>query len=543
MPFKTHCRAVIFSIAVSLFICTVARGENPAADKSTTSVNIKQVTDGLVVIVSSSQKNLNEIHFDCDQANNGIIVDLPAESDMSGMESLQRNPNVNPNGVSLILLSRQKLKRITITPKLKLNCADLKLVNKFQRYVTYFYPAGHDLKLSAINVKGFDFDEKNPRVQVSGSLNLTFNKPIGNVDLADAVTVAGNRLSLKLNPRDFVNQELLASIFPTKDLIATTTAADFTGEHTFNFKTINDAEIGSIKAKLIKSPESSEIRIDVTLTLALYETGMKFYEKGNAQKALWYLDAVKNDPSFALVSRMSMGTIFWNEDNYAEAIKSFRELIDLDKKWEFPEARYFTAKAYYLTNNRLSFELSAMLKEYLRRCDRMMFPSCNDARELSDLVNDPGLKLNLASKAEVKKLVAKLADPKLNYSEVQKNIFHYWATWCPLCLEEMPKIMKYAVAHPNISFYIVAKSDPQKSIFNALIKAGAISRKNIFYYIDTKDDIMLRQLVPLILANKEPVTPLPISVFLQREVPFYLTDKLNWTETELAPIWKLKYQD
>jgi hypothetical protein len=50
-------------------------------------------------------------------------------------------------------------------------------------------------------------------------------------------------------------------------------------------------------------------------------------------------------------------------------------------------------------------------------------------------------------------------------------------------------------------------------------------------------------MVPLILANKEPVTPLPISVFLQRDLPFYLTDRLNWSDTELSQIWKLKYQE
>ena len=63
--------------------------------------------------------------------------------------------------------------------------------------------------------------------------------------------------------------------------------------------------------------------------------------------------------------------------------------------------------------------------------------------------------------------------------------------------------MQYAVEHPNVSIYIVAKHDSQQNILNTLLKAGAIKRKNIFYYIDTKDDIMLRQMVPAILANKE----------------------------------------
>jgi thiol-disulfide isomerase/thioredoxin len=151
--------------------------------------------------------------------------------------------------------------------------------------------------------------------------------------------------------------------------------------------------------------------------------------------------------------------------------------------------------------------------------------------------------MNIASKTDVKKLLARLADPTLNYSEVQKNIFHYWATWCPVCLEEMPKIMQYAVDHPNVSLFIIGKHDNQKTIVDTLLRSGAIKRSNIFYYIDTKDDIMLKMMVPDILALKEPLTPLPISVFLQRDVPFYLTDKLNWTDAELSQIWRMKYRE
>ncbi len=537
-----YCLSIII-ITVSVFSSIVGICENIAENKNTTSLNIKQITDGLVVIVNSNQKKLDNIHFDCAEETNEIIVDLPADSEIPRLETLQNNPNIIKNGVSTSTLPKDEMQRLKIVPKLKLYCSGFKMVNKFQRYITYFYPAGHNLKLTAVNMKGFDFDEKNPKVQVSGSFILTFNESLGNVDLTDAISVVENRLTVRLNPRDFVNQELISSNFPLTNLVVAKTSNDLPGVHNFTFQTVNDAEISKVTAKMIKSQSSSELRIDINLTVSLYDTGRKFYEKGDSRRALWYLDAVKSDPAFALVSRMSIGTIFWNEDNYSEAYKSFKELIDLDRSWEFPEARYFATKAYYLTNKTLSFELSGRLKEYLRRCDRMKYPSCSEARELSDQVNEPALKLNLATKPEMKKLVARLSDPMLNFSEVQKNVFHYWATWCPLCLEEMPKIMKYAVANPNISIYIVAKNDSQKNIFSSLLKAGAIRRKNIFYYIDTKDDIMLRQMVPLILANKEPVTPLPISVFLQREAPFYLTDKMNWTEAELSQIWKLKYKD
>lgn len=536
--FTSFCLSIIIGTVAALSFCTTVCG----ADLNSSSIKIRQVADGLVVIVNSSEGSLDDVHFDCDQDNNEIVVDVPAASARPVLEGLQRNPHVSTNGVSSASLPERGMKRIKIIPKLKLECSGIKQVNKFQRYVTYFYPAGHNLKLLSAEVTGFDFDEQTPKPQVSGSIKLQFNEPLGNVDLADAIHVTDNTLYLRLNPRDFVNQELLATIFPTKKLAVNSSQNDSSSGRSFTFQTINDAVISKITAKLVKSPNSAELRIDLTLSLSLYETGMSFYQRGYAGKALLYMNAAKSDPASALAARMSLGIIYWNDDNYAEALKSFRELIELDRSWEFPEARYYAAKSYYLANNRLSFELSARLKEFLRRCDRTSYSTCADAGELAEQVNEPALKLNLASKAELKKLVARLADPTINVSEVQKNIFHYWAVWCPLCLEEMPKIMKYAVAHPNVSIYIVAKNDAQKSIFNTLIKSGAIRRKNIFYYIDTKDDIMLRQMVPLVLANKDPVTPLPISVFLQRDTPFYLSEKLNWTDAELDLIWRLKYQ-
>jgi thiol-disulfide isomerase/thioredoxin len=531
-------------LAACLF-CPSARCEvqSGQSGKYSPQINIKKTADGLVVNVSHNQEVLEDIHFGCDQENNRIIVDLPVENERGIMKTLQENPNVVRNGVSSESLPSQEMKRIRILPRLKLSCTGVKMISKFQRYITYLYPAGRDLKLTAAHVTGFDFDGDNPRTQVNGSIRLTFNEPLGDVDLADAVSVTDTVVTLKLNPRDFVNQEMVSSLFPVSNLDVRSSSADSSGLHAFDFRSIGAADIGKVRAKLVRSPDSNELRLDVTLTVSLYATGRKLYESGNSRKALVYLEAAKRDPAFAQVARMSMGTVFWNEDNYAEAVKNFRELIELDRSWEFPEARYYALKSYYLLNKTLSFELTALLKEYLRRCDRMKYQTCADARELSEQVNEPALKVYQASKVELKKLVAKLADPRFNYNEVQKNIFHYWATWCPVCLEEMPRIMQYAVAHPNVSIYIVAKYDSQKNILSTLLKSGAIRRKNIFYYIDTRDDIMLRQMVPLVLANKEPVTPLPISVFLQRDVPFYLTDKLNWNEAELSPIWQLKYRE
>lgn len=536
--FTSSCLSIIIGTVAALFFCTTVRGE----ELNSSSIKIRQVAEGLVVVVNSSEGSLDDVHFDCDQTTNEIVVDVPAANAPPILKSLQKNPHVITDGFSSASLPQRGMKQLRIIPKLKLECTGVKLVNKFQRHVTWFYPAGHNLQLLSAEITGFDFDDKTPPAQVNGSIKLKFNEPLGNVELADAIHVAGNTLHLRLNPRDFVNQELLSTIFPAKKLAVASSQNDSSRGHSFTFQTIDDAVIGKVMAKLVKSPNSAELRIDLTLSLSLYETGMSFYQRGYSGKALLYMNAAKNDPASALAARMSLGIIYWNDDNYAEADKSFRELIELDRSWEFPEARYYAAKSYHLTNNRLSFELSARLKEFLRRCDRTNYSTCADAGELSEQVNEPALKLNPASKAELRKLVARLADPTINVSEVQKNIFHYWAVWCPLCLEEMPKIMKYAVANPNVSIYIVAKNDAQKSIFNTLIKSGAIRRKNIFYYIDTKDDIMLRQMVPLVLANKDPVTPLPISVFLQRDAPFYLSEKLNWTDAELDLIWRLKYQ-
>lgn len=536
--FKKILPPLLLAMAAVAGFCPVALGEEPES----ASIKIRRVSDGLVVIATTSQVKQDEIAFGCIQESNAITVDMPVDNDRPLVESLLKNPLVSRNGVSTLPLSQQ-LKRLKIVPTMKLYCSDMKLVSKFQRYVSYAYSAGREVRLISADVKGFDFDDRHPKAQVKGSITVKLSEPLGDIDLSKAVRVADNRLLLLLKPQDFINQGVLASLLSANNLEVAAIPSETAGENIFEFLTVGGADIGKIAAKLVKSPASDEVRIDINLTVALNASGKKFYEKGDSARALRYLEAAKSDPGLAQVARMSMGTIYWNMDNHAEASRNFLELIDLDRSWEFPEARYFAAKTYYLTNNRLSFELSNRLKEFLRRCDRTNYATCDDARELYDQVNEPALKLNIVTKAEVKKLVARLADPKLNFNEVQKNIFHYWATWCPVCLEEMPRIMQYAVAHPNVALYIVAKHDTQKAILATLIKSGAIRRKNIFYYIDSKDDLLLRQTVPLILANKEPVTPLPISVFLQREMPFHLTDKLSWTDAELGEIWKLKYQE
>jgi len=528
----------LIASALSLLPWANAFGE----EADTASIRIKRVAEGLVVIATTNLVKQDEIAFGCNQDGNEIIVDLPVEDELPIVKSLLQSPLVTRNGVSASELAPQRTKRIRIVPTLKLYCDEMKLVSKFQRYVSYSYPAGRELRLGAVEVTGFDFDDQAPRSQVKGAVALKFAAPPGEIDLAKGLKVADNRLCMQMNPRDISNQEILATLFPAKGLTVSTTPSEG-GGYCFEFQTVAGADIGKISAKIAKGTGSSEVRIDITLSVALNTSGRKFYERGETNRALRYLEAAKGENGLALAARMSMGTIHWNDERFAEASRSFGELIEMDRSWEFPEARYYAAKAYYQTNKRLNFELSNRLKEFLRRCDRGHYATCDDARELYDEVNEPPLKLSSITRGDMKKLVALLADPKQNVNEVQKNVFHYWATWCPVCLEEMPRIMKYAVAHPNVNIYIVAKHDNQKAIFNTLIKSGAIRRKNIFYYIDSKDDMLLRQMVPLVLANKEPVTPLPISVFLQREVPFYLTDSLNWADGEISDIWRLRYRE
>ena len=169
---------------------------------------------------------------------------------------------------------------------------------------------------------------------IVGVLQNSFRPNLQWINGPRATTNAGwsnyHAVQLQIQRRFYQGLQFQGNFTWGKNLDVTSSSSGSTGVHSFTFRTIHDATISKIKAKTIKSPGSSELRIDITLTVSLYETGRKFYDKGDSRKALWYLEAVKNDPTFALISRMSMGTILWNEDNHAEAVKSFRELIQLD---------------------------------------------------------------------------------------------------------------------------------------------------------------------------------------------------------------------
>ncbi len=64
---------------------------------------------------------------------------------------------------------------------------------------------------------------------------------------------------------------------------------------------------------------------------------------------------------------------------------------------------------------------------------------------------------------------AKAADSKpvtLSIAEIsqakQKScaLFHVWATWCVPCIEELPKFLKFAAAHPKVTPIILDISAP-----------------------------------------------------------------------------------
>lgn len=532
-------RFSLFTITLLLPLFLNFRSAHAAADSS--SINLRQTVDGIVVTVNSS-KNLDDVKVSCDEGRNEIVVDL--QGDVSdAVEALQKSRLVKPGGVSATPTGEAGMQRVRIETRARLFCHDIRLVSRFQRYMTHLIPAGLNLKITSAELEGFNFDEARPKQQVSGALLLNLSDVLGEIDLREAVISDGNTIRIRLNPRDFIAQERIPAALDSRLFTATTANGAAPGDYSLTLGSIKNGIIEKVAARAVKAQGGNQLKIEMTLSISLYESGKRLYEKGDGAAALTYLEAAKQNPATAGVARMSIGTIYWNDDKFAEAAKSFRELLDQDRGWNYPEARYFAAKAYHQANKRLSFELSGIVKEYLRRCDRAGYANCAEARELVEQVSEPELKVAPASKVEMKRLVAKLADPRQNLNEVQKNIFHFWATWCPLCLEEMPKIMKYAVAHPEINIYVVSKFDTQKIITNALIKAGAISRKNIFYYIDTKDDIMLRQMVPLSIATKEPTTPLPISVLLQRENPFAITERLNWTDAELSPLWRARYHE
>jgi thiol-disulfide isomerase/thioredoxin len=533
---------LLLSFLAAILFGADARCEEAAPREESPSVVIKKVADGLVVLISNHPNKLEGVRFGCVEQDNAMTIDLPTTSEEAIVERLKRNPNIVRNGVTALPLPQKGMQRLRVVPKAKLLCAEAATVSSFRNSMTYLYPIERRLALNTASATGFEFDENNPQPIVKGKITLRFDDSLGGVNLAEILSVQGNTIHLRFNGKDFGTQEALSTLLPIGDLGVVGGEAG-PGRHSFTFQSIRGIDIGKVNATLTGSPASDELAIDLSLTVSLYATAKKFYEQGNTRRALLYMEAAKGEPNFEKLARMSIGTIYWNEDRFGEALANFRALIPLDKGWEYPDARYFAAKASYQINKKLSFEMSAMLKEYLRRCSSKKFARCAEAAELSDRVNESKLQLTMAAKADVRKLTARLADPTLNIKEVQKNVFHFWATWCPVCLEEMPRIMQYAVEHPNVTLYIVSKFGNRNTIFNTLIKSGAIKLNNIVYYIDTKDDTLLKLMVPASLANKEPVTPLPISVFAQRDVPFYLTDRLNWTETEIAQIWKLKYQE
>ena len=86
----------------------------------------------------------------------------------------------------------------------------------------------------------------------------------------------------------------------------------------------------------------------------------------------------------------------------------------------------------------------------------------------------------------------RITDEGLHADGVQLLVVHFWATWCPPCLPEVPELLQFArhfADNPQIKFLLIAVRDERAKIRKWLKKMGKIP-PNVFLALDSEGGVM-----------------------------------------------------
>ena len=108
----------------------------------------------------------------------------------------------------------------------------------------------------------------------------------------------------------------------------------------------------------------------------------------------------------------------------------------------------------------------------------------------------------------------------------RKTIIHFWATWCPPCVKELPEITSLTTefASLGIDLIVVSVDVAGDAVVPAFLKKIGVTQKNI--YLDSRSD----------LFKKLRGTTLPLSVVLDKDGSEIgrVTGQIKWKKSLTA---------
>lgn len=135
-------------------------------------------------------------------------------------------------------------------------------------------------------------------------------------------------------------------------------------------------------------------------------------------------------------------------------------------------------------NISLILSLLAFIAVLTLLLDYQIKPDIKTLDEISKSANTPAHEAPDFSFTDVKDRTSNLKDLKGKIV-----ILHFWATWCPPCIQEFPKLVAAAEEFKENTVVLAVSSDSQKSVIEKFLKTSApqIDKASNIFVIWDKD--------------------------------------------------------
>lgn len=256
-----------------------------------------------------------------------------------------------------------------------------------------------------------------------------------------------------------------------------------------------------------------------------------FYNQGLKERSMKIWELILRLSPNHMPTLNNLARAYFNARRFKASESLFLRLSRLDKtSWHFPNARFFTAMAYYKQYGDVENVHRLLLNEFLKNDPKKYRKEAQQLRLVAiDKVNSS--RFNSAQVGSFRK----------NLKGSPRTIIHFWAEWCTPCLKELSELFKFRSQHPDIRYLIVsidsedAKMRADKRINQIYAPFKSPHSENLQFVFDPQK-LLWKSFIP---SEGGQTLTVPRTLFLEQlESIAYIPRQIDWASIDVTSLWK-----